>query len=158
MKLGINCKVLFNTGTEGSPVWLEIKSVNDWKEDAGWAAADANDRSTIVDQMVKTTMQLGWSGTVKRDGSEGALAVASAFLYRDPIDTLILDGPMNVQGSEGYRLYTQVHNRNNDQGRGTVIYDDIQIKPTIGPELPRRATVGSGGTIAYADITGIKPT
>jgi hypothetical protein len=157
-KLGIDCKIFINTATYASPTWAEVKSVNDWKESAGWGTADANDRSTILDGVVKTTKQLGWSGTVKRDGTAGANKIAEAFLYRDPVDVLILDGPIDKEGTEGWRLDAHVLKRDYDGGRQTRLYDEIDIKPAgDAVNKPKRATVGESGPPTYVDVTGIKP-
>jgi len=153
-QLGIRAKVYFVAGT----TYTEVDAVNDWSEDVSWNTADANARDSAVDAKVKTTMALMWSGSVKRNGSDGALKVREALLTTKAYTVLILDGPKEADGSTGYLLDVLVTKGTNKQGRNDTGYDDVELHPTPTDNKPKAAKVtggagGTGGTLSYAEIT-----
>jgi hypothetical protein len=154
-RLGIRCKVYYNSATYGSPTWVEVEAVNDWKENVNSEKIKGPDRGSLVNLYGKGEMDLSWTGTIKRGGTEAA-KLKTASLTDEVIDIMILDADKAVVGAIGYRVDVQVFGGSNDQGRSAILYDEVEIVPTImNTNPPKTAVVGSGGTITFAEITGI---
>lgn len=158
-KIGIRCKIYINTGTYSSPTWDELTSVNDFKQNVAWNKVDAHDRGTRIDLAVKTSLALSWTGNVKTQGDSYDL-VLEAVLTDKIKDCLILNGDKATEGVTGWRSPCQFFSANQDQGRGTVLYDEIEVMPTVGDSTNAAENkvyaikIGSGGTLTKREITG----
>ena len=107
-----------------------------------------------VDASVKTSLALSWSGTVRRNGA-GYSLIKDLVFVDDYAQFLILDGDKTTPNATGYLVDCQVFKADNDQGRNSTLYDDIEIMPTIGDHLPKRVRVkDDGSAMEMTTITG----
>ncbi len=155
MKLGVKCKVYYNSGTYGSPTWVELDSINDFSVDPSWETAVAAARASRVNVSMKTALNLSFSGTIRNDGSTDAAKILTALLTDEVLDMLILDGPNNAAGVEGFRCDCQVMSGPEDQGRAAVLYRNISIMPTpSGNPVKHVKVAGDPAVPTYGTITG----
>lgn len=157
---GINCKAYYNSGTYGSPTWVELSIINDLQENSKTMTADSNSRATFINLKVGVSGDLSWTGTIKRDGSAAHLVVYRAMKAKTVLDLLILDGPNTTNGVMGHRADCLVIDTSNNQGRSERLYDSIEIVPTDSTNLPKHvlitggvvtmATMGTGSALSYA--------
>lgn len=151
MDKGIDCVLYLNTGSYDTPTWVEADCIRDFKQSLSWNKGAAGTRKSRVNKSVKTTLDLSWSGSFENDGSAAAGVLKAAILSDDVLDLLILDGPNDENGREGFRVDCQVFKADTDQGREALLYPEIDIEPTVSGHEPK-AVVVSGGVPVYADI------
>ncbi len=151
--LGPNGKVYYNSGTYGSPTWVELSIVNDWSRESKLNEAEANSRASFVDLIAATSMALSWQGTMKNDGSAAWTFVYEAMHKRTAVDFLVLNGPHSTNGVTGHRADCLVLDTSEDGGRNTRLYNSIMLKPTESDNVPKAVKV-AGGVPTYATIDG----
>lgn len=152
MDKGIDCVLYVNTsGDYDAPTWTEADCIRDFKQTVSWNKGPAGTRKSRVNKSVKTTLDLSWSGSFENDGSAAAVAIKAATLSDDPLDLLILNGPLDEDGRDGFRVDCQVFKADQDQGRESVIYPEIDIEPTPSDHEPKAVLI-SGGVPVYSDI------
>src|SRR4051794_30097558 len=103
--LGKNARLYYNSASPGSPTWVAIGNVRDVKIDFDKKDADAATRDTggveaylgtfiacpIDFQMNHNTADAGWQ------------ALKASFFNFSAIELLVLDGPKETTGSQGWR-------------------------------------------------------
>jgi hypothetical protein len=152
MGLGITSELHINTGSYGSPTWDEADLIADASVNANWEEGDASTRRTRVKETEPTQMNLEITGRIRVDSTDAAYqAIKEAFIEGSSMDVLILNGPIDVNGSHGYRFDGKVFNMTEDQSLGSVIFREFTIKPCISVNVPQYVMV-EGGTPAFTDI------
>jgi len=154
-KIGFKCKVYVNTATYGSPTWAAVAAVNDWTWNIEANSADANDRCSFTDAMVKTGVKISFTGTV-RVGGENAEKFLDEMYTCDVLDVLVLDGTNATNGAKGIRCDVQVHGGTQSQNRGDTLYHQITLMPTPSAN-PVKAVLVATGAPTYGEITGDAP-
>ena len=130
VKLGIKAVMYRNTGTYGSPSWSAMNSIRDVTVTCPWDMVEAITRGSRTKLYAKTLMDLGFSAMVRKDDvSADAVALLAEAMDDTVIDYLVLDGPITVAGSTGFRAHLLVNLSSEDQGAGAVIYDSYEFKP-----------------------------
>jgi len=148
-KLGIKCKAYYNSATYGSPTWVEITCINDFKQNVDWEKGEVKSRATRVKQSVKTMLGLSWSGTLLASTTDTAYQAIKAALVSDAtLDMMILDGDKTINNVTGYRCDVQIFSANEDQGTTTVVYDEVTIEPCpLGGNAPSSVLVTAGAPV-----------
>lgn len=157
---GINCKAYYNSGSYGSPTWVELSCIDELQENSKTMTADANSRASFIRLKVGVDGDLSWTGTIKRDGSAAHLVVYRAMKAKTSLDMLILDGPVTTNGVMGHRADCLIIDTSNNQNRTERLYDSIEIVPTESNNIPKHvlitggvvtmATMGTGSALSYA--------
>ena len=138
VKLGLSAKLYRNTGTYASPTWNEIKNVKDvtlsleageadvtTRGNAGWKASVA----TLKDASVE--FEMVW------DSSDDDFSVIrDAFLNHSAIDFAVMDGDINVSGSQGLRATCMVTNFSRNEPLEEAITVSVTVKPTYSDNPP----------------------
>jgi hypothetical protein len=152
-KLGIKCKAYYNSASYGSPTWVEVDSIVDLTATVAWETAAAAARANRVNVMMKTALNLSFSGMLRNDASTDAAKILELLLTDASLDMLILDGPNNTNGVEGFRCDIQVMEGSEDQGRGTVLMRSISLMPTPSANAIRHVKIATG-VPTYGTING----
>src|SRR5579885_1704197 len=133
VKLGLDAKLYRNTGTFASPAWNEIANVKDVTLNLEAGEADVTTRGNA-----------GWRATVAtlKDGSiefemvwdtadDDFAAIRDTFLNRGAMEFAVMDGPMNVPGSQGLRATCMVTNFSRNESLEEAITVSVTVKPTF---------------------------
>lgn len=153
VKLGFKGTVNNNTGTYGTPVWSNLTLISDCTLGASIKEAAASMRAYGVELTEPTMFGLEINGKIRSDDSDtnGYIALETAFLARAPLDVLILDGGVAVNGSRGFRADWKVFKWEEEEGLDGVLYRSFTLKPCVpinGP--PESAIVTSGAPVFTA--------
>lgn len=156
-RLGVLSKFYVNVGNFSVPSWLELPMISDCNVDGSWDEGDASARTSRVKVQEPTMMGVEVSGKVRvKDAVDNAgyINMYNAY-YRDSVvEVLVMNGPLNENGAEGYRFQAKVFAWSEDQSLGAVLFKDFTIKPCIPDTVanhPRMAKV-VGGTLVYSAI------
>ena len=137
-RLGMDAKLYRNTGSFGTPVWVEIKNVKDVTLNLEKGEAD-----------VTTRANGGWRatvGTLKEASIEFQMvwdtddanftAIQQAFFGNTPIELAVMDGDMTDPDSEGLRALFEVFNFTRNEALEEAILVDVSVKPTYSANPP----------------------
>lgn len=149
--LGINACLYYNSGTFGSPTWVELENVIDVQVGGSWNSGDGSSRATRVVKEGRTRLPLQITARMLADKSAGYIAVRTAYLAAGSsgiIDIMCLDGPSSTNGSDGFRFEAEVHDFSRDEGADNVIYRDVMFKPSVyGSNAVQSVVVASGAPV-----------
>lgn len=154
LKTGITSKAFVRTtGSYGTPTWTECTCFNDLTQNLAANEAEANDRSSPVNRMVITSIDLNWTGTMKADGSAVWTLIYEALLENATLDFLILDGGSTTNNVTGFRADCVVTDATQDQGRNVRSYNSIKISPTES-DNPVKAALVTNNVLTYDTVDG----
>lgn len=153
IKLGINGVVYRNTGTYGSPTWTAISLVRDAAVNLPWDFPDASARATRVKLYAASQIDFDIQLTVRADDADaGYNALWDATVGGDPLDMLVLDGPITTEGVRGVRAHFIPSITGQDQGAGSVVYSTFSLKPTFHSDgTPKAIEVGAASALTATD-------
>lgn len=109
--LGKDCYLYYNTGTNETPVWVEIDRAKDVNIDpASKGQAEQKSRASKFNYKRGTHIELGLSfGYDYTPGDDTVYAaLLDSFLNGTPIQFAALDGPIETTGSQGWKLVCEV--------------------------------------------------
>lgn len=153
-KLGRDSKFYRNTsGNYNAPTWAEVDEISDLNLGRGWEEFDASTRGTPVGAMIKVKLNLEATGKIRVDDSDADyVAIYDAANSKDQVlDVMILNGPLSTNGVRGVRMDCQVMSLNEDQGLGTVLFDEFTLKPNNLSNNPKLVVV-AGGVPTFAEF------
>lgn len=129
--VGLDCKIYLNTGASyAAPTWTECKFVQDATMNLSWEEADTSTRGSSFRSAKASIGVLEVTGTALRDKADTAFtAFDAAARGKTVIDILVLDGPYNLDGSEGYRFDGQIFNWSRNEALADAVAHDFTIKP-----------------------------
>jgi hypothetical protein len=156
VKLAIKAKIYRNTGTFASPTWVAINNVRDANMGAAWDKGDAAVRATRVKIYAPTQVDLAANCVVRCDDADaGYGALDDASISSATLDLLILDGPITVEGTRGWRGAFHISNTGQDQSIGSVLYKNFDIFPGFSTDgYPKSIIVGAASSISAASDFG----
>ena len=138
VRLGMEGKLYRNTGTYAAPVWQEIGNVKDLTLNLEKGEAD-----------VTTRANGGWRSTVAtlKEGSiefsmvwdtsdPGFTAIKDAWFNNTPVEMAVLDGPVNVPGSQGLRASFAVIKFGREENLEEAMNVPVSLKPTYAANPP----------------------
>lgn len=160
-KLGIDGELHYRSGGDyGTPTWNRISD-------------DVSVDFTITNNTAKSytrTSRMGRSGVTTKD-FEATLTInktsadinelITATLDGNPRDFLVLDGPINVEGSQGYRFYGIVSQMTEPQGLEAVneptfnLMNSFPIATETGEFSKAVVGPGPGFVITYTPISSL---
>ncbi len=136
-QLGIKAKILVNTGSFGSPVWVALSGISDLSLNPAWDKAEGSTRGSRLKKYAKTLLDLSISGKIKVDETDtsGYLLFLTALHSDTVLDVLILDGnptDTTLTGTlQGYRFEAHVIKGEQAQGLGEVLFDSFELVPAM---------------------------
>ena len=146
-KIGLDCKLYYNTGGNEDPIvpgnWTELDNAKDVTLNLEKGEAD-----------VTTRANAGWratAGTLK-DGSiefemvwdtsdAGFTAMKDAYFNGVSIGILALDGGVSVSGSQGLVADMEVINFSRNEPLEEAVTVSVTLKPAYSDEPPRWVTI-----------------
>lgn len=131
--VGLNAHCYRNTGTYGSPTWVECKSIQEVTLKADKDKADAPSRNysgfkAYLSGMkdVGLGLKLTWDTTLGEFS-----AFQSAFFNNTTIDMLALDGVVTPSsGSQGLRAVMEVFKFDRTEPLSGALTSDVEVAPS----------------------------
>lgn len=156
-RLGVFSKFYVNTGTYGSPTWLEVDLISNLTINAAFDKGESSARRARVKTNEPTMLDLNLTGQVRVDNTDnGYNEIRDAFLAADTVDVLVLNGANTRNGSLGFRFDAKVFSLGEDQSLGSVLFNDIEIGPCASDNDPKSVEVTAGVPV-FSDIA-VPPT
>lgn len=154
LKHGIDASCYINIGIYATPAWAELDLFSNVTPNGGWDAADILIRRSHVKYGAKTVIDISFTGKMLCDDSDSnyQLLIASWQDINGTVDLLVLDGPVEVSGSFGYRADFQITAGGQDQPVDDVLYRDFEAKPFPTTNKPQWITCTGGGAFASVEI------
>ncbi len=130
--LGFQGKAYYNTGTYGSPTWVNFQNVGDIKctfdaEEADIAIRSANGFKLTVAGLIASSWE--WS-SVYDPADTAQVAFLAAFDARTGVEMLFLDQALATAGSSGVRVWSMITKCPRQEELGKAMMIDFGVKPT----------------------------
>lgn len=143
--LGITSTFHVNDDAYNSPDFNEVNLVADATLNTAWDEGASDARDSLVHQFQATMLGLDFSGRIRVEpDDEGYQVVRDAAIFTTVLDVLVLNGPIDENGVEGFRFYAQVFGWNEGQNLTEVIYKDFTLKPCPGDNPPMYVKIAGG--------------
>ena len=143
VKLGLDAKLYRNTGTPGSPTWVEMTNVKDLTLNLEASEADVTTRGNA-----------GWRATLAAlkdasiefemvwDTEDAAFtAIKDAFFGSTSVEFAVMDGDITVTGSQGLQAVMSITNFSRSEPLEEAISVSVTAKPTYATAAPSWMTV-----------------
>ena len=143
IKLGMQAKLYRNSGSYGTPTWVEVGNVKDLTLNLEAGEADVTTRAND-----------GWRATVAtlKDGSiefemvwdtsdANFTAIQQAFFNNTSIEFAVMDGAIATSGSQGLRATMSITNFSRSEALEEAIMVSVTAKPTYAANAPSWMTV-----------------
>jgi hypothetical protein len=143
VKLGMQAKLYRNSGSYGTPTWVEVGNVKDLTLNLEAGEADVTTRSNS-----------GWRATVAtlKDGSiefemvwdttdANFTAIQQGFFNNTPVEFAIMDGAIATAGSQGLRATMSITNFSRSEALEEAIMVSVTAKPTYAANAPSWMTI-----------------
>jgi len=153
--IAIDCALYYNTGTFGSPTWVEITSVQNVQVGASWEAGDGSTRATRVKKEGRTQLPLQLSFNILADGGTPYVALRTAWLAAGTtalVDFMCLNGASDVNGSDGVRFEGEIHDFSRNEDIGGVVYRDVVTKPSVFSTNAVQSVLVTSGAPVFTTI------
>lgn len=135
---GIDCKVYYNTGTYGSPTWAEWSCVRDTTFNLTFDEVDATCRggggyrqSAITLSSIEVT-----GNAIKEKSDASFVAIEAAAVAKTVLDVLVMDGPVDDDDSDGWRMDAQIFSWTENQPYEDIVTVDFTLKPARSANAP----------------------
>jgi hypothetical protein len=133
VKLGLDAKLYRNTGTYPVSVWNELQNVVSLKMTLLAADGHKDEEATPVIQEILVEFGMLWD-----TADDDFVVIRDAFLNRAAIEFAVLDGPVNVSGSQGPVAKFRVVQLTRNEDLARVITLGVKLKlenPLFTPAL-----------------------
>ena len=101
-KRGFAGRVYYNSGTHGSPTWVDVTEAVGIKIGDSWSTFDASDRSSSVKKFLPSMCEWTMEFDVLWDSSSTTLlAIRTAYRANTAVNFWFADGPSATVGSSG---------------------------------------------------------
>lgn len=135
-----------NSGNFNTPTWTAVPQFSDLAVEATWDTAEASTRESRMKFAVKTLLSAAVTGKLRFDLTDSNInTLVQANLLDSAVDIMVLNGTSNTNGAIGFRFEAQVHQSNEDQGLGQVIFEDMKFVPvpTLNPKQSVKVSAGA---------------
>ena len=131
-KVGLSCKLYYNTGTYALPTWTEITDARDVTLSLEAGEADASTRgSGGWRETIQSLKDAGIEFEMAADSSSTVFdAIKDAFFDGTSLDVVALDGGSGVSGSEGLRMIAAVSSFSRNEPLEETVTISVNLKPT----------------------------
>lgn len=133
-RIGVDCKAYLNTGTLGSPVWLEIPVARDVGFMLGTEAAEARTRGSALDASLPGFITNEWDMEMLYDtvGSTIFALLQAVVLARSTAELAFMDGAIATSGSRGVRCTYVITKCDRNQPLDDSVTVSLAGKPAYG--------------------------
>jgi len=138
VRLGMEGKLYRNSGTYAAPVWEEIGNVKDLTLNLEKGEADVTVRANAGWRATVGTLKEGSIefSMVWDTGDAGFAAIKDAWFNNTPIEMAVLDGPVDVPGSEGLRATFSVIKFGREENLEEAMTVPVSLKPSYAANPP----------------------
>jgi len=138
VRRGMDGKLYRNTGTYAAPVWEEIGNVKDLTLNLEQGEADVTVRANAGWRSTVGTLKEGSIefSMVWDTGDPGFAAIKDAWFNNTPIEMAVLDGPVDVPGSEGLRATFSVIKFGREENLEEAMNVPVSLKPSYAANPP----------------------
>lgn len=145
-KLGLNCVLYRNTGSYGSPNWVEVPNVKDLTLNSEMGEADVSTRGDGGQRITEPTLETASIEfqMVHDPTDAGFAAIAAAKAARTAIEFAVLDGSIETSTSEGLRATMKCFNFSRTENLEDAVMVSVTLKPSRADNPPEYGTVASG--------------
>jgi len=140
--LGFNGKMYYNSGTYGSPTWVEVTNVGDVTMTDESEQADIGIRSMGGFKIaVAGLRKVGWEWqSVYDPGDAVQTAFRTKYAARTPTEFLLLDQANGTAGSQGIRATCMITKFARQEKLSEAMMVDVGIVPTYASNAPAAYT------------------
>jgi hypothetical protein len=136
-RIGLDCKLYYNTGSYTTPNWQEITNAKDVTIPLTKGEADTSRRGTTWKTRRGTLKDASIDfQIVQEDGDAAFAALLDSYLNGTPIELLALNGDVAEAGSEGLRCTCEVFSFQDGQALESAVVYDVSAKPTPSEHDP----------------------
>jgi hypothetical protein len=152
-KPGPLCKAYLNTGSFGTPVWVEVKCLDSFKLNFQWDKGEIKSRASRVKRSAKSLVGINWDGSLVSGVDADNLATLLAATLDDTVlDMMILDGDKSADGVRGFRGDMILTQANEDQGTGVAnVTPEVVVEPAL-TDNPFQSVLVTTGAPAFTTM------
>lgn len=140
--LGMDCVLYRNANTDTdwyeNPDWVAINNAKDVKLPLKKGQTDVSTRGSGKWRAKRGTLRdaaVSWN-MVFAPADAGFQAVRDAWLTDEPIELLVLSGPIDEVGSEGLRALFEIFDFERDESLENAVMVDVTAEPTYSTHAP----------------------
>jgi len=129
-KTGHKCKAYINSGTHETPVWAELKDIGDLSvSDLEMALAELKRRGSNFTKALPGIFNLFATEFRLHHGLDAEVftTLRQAFFSQTPIEVAVMNGAIDLEGSEGLRMPVLVAQFPWQQGLDEVHGHDVRL-------------------------------
>jgi hypothetical protein len=157
VRTGIDGAVYRNSGTDGSPTWVEIDIIRDVSgAGAVWDMGDASSRASRAKLYKKTQADIRPQLVARADSADTGYQALydAANSPAGTLDLLVLDGPLTEDGATGFRSYWNVNiSTPPTQGAGEIQYTTFELSPAWNSNrYPSVCDVGAASALTLTAL------
>lgn len=140
--LGLQCKLYYNSGVYGTPVWNELTNVKDNKLGGTKATADATTRAAAGYKVeLPTLKELSLAYKMLYDPTDaGFIYIQGLFLANTAAagqaEFAIMDGDITVSGTKGFRASFAVKKFDRDESLTEAVTYDVEMSAAPSAHAP----------------------
>lgn len=136
-RIGLECKLYYNTGTYASPVWVEVTNARDVTVPLSKGEADISRRGDSWRQRKGTLKDASIDfQLIQEDGDTAFDAFLDSFINGTPIELLALNGADDEEGAQGLRATCEIFKFDDGQALEEGETYDLSAKPTVSANPP----------------------
>lgn len=134
-RIGQECKLYRNTGTNATPTWSEVTGVRDLSLPLAADKVDISDRGSRFKKETGGMIESAISFQLTyRNGNADHAALRAAMLNKTAIEFAVMSGDITTSGEEGLRSFCEVFTFNHEQPLSDGVTVDVEIAPTYAEE------------------------
>ncbi len=136
-RIGLECKLYYNSGTYSVPVWNEVVNAKDVTVPLTKGEAETSRRGTTWKTRKGTLKDASIDFQLVQEDNDAAFtALLDSYINSTPIELLALNGPIDEVGSQGLRAVCEVFNFQDGQALESAVQYDVSCKPTPAANDP----------------------
>jgi hypothetical protein len=136
-RIGLDCKLYYNSATYASPTWVELTNVKDVTIALSKGEADTSRRGNTWRSRKGTLKDASIDfNLVQEDGDTGFDVLLDSFLNGTPVELLAIDGEYDEEGAQGLRATCEIFKNDAGQNLEEAEMFDFSAKPTPAANDP----------------------
>lgn len=145
LKYGIDGKLYRNSGSYGTPTWVEVTNCKDLSTDIDFAEFDVTTRGNAGwEAVVAALIKSGVEFEMVDDTADASYtAINTAALARTSIEFAVMNAGILVAGSQGLRATMAILKWARSEKNTEAQMRSVMIKPTYSANAPSWMTVSA---------------
>ena len=143
IRLGMEAKLYYNTGTYAAPTWVELTNVKDVTLNLESGEADVTTRANSGWRATAATLK---EGSIEFEmvwdtADTGFTAIQQAFFNNTTLEFAVLDDDVATSGTQGLRATMSITNFSRNEPLEEAVTVNVTAKPTYAANAPEWMTV-----------------